>query len=366
MDEDNVSAHEEAQKKKHTVHKKPEHKESNKIPSEKKSGGNATAWTLGSIAVLLAILLVVSLFTHGFAGTNGQTKKTLTPDEVKAKAISTVQGLVQGQTVTVTSVVDAGDVYAIALEVGGQKYNSYATKDGTLLFPSSVDMSGTAKPAATQTATPPQPTSVPKTDKPTVELFVMSYCPYGTQAEKGILPAVRTLGDKIDFKVRFVYYAMHGEKEVYENLAQYCIQKEQPQVYDKYLACFLNASDEAGCLVQAGVDTAKLNTCKTAADAEFNVTKNWNDKSSWLSGQFPIMNFDYALNQKYGVQGSPTLVINGAQSNAGRDSASFLAGICAAFNTPPAECNTQLSSTSPGPGFGYDSTSAATAAGCGV
>ncbi len=210
------------------------------------------------------------------------------------------------------------------------------------------------------------PASIPKTGKPAVDLFVMSYCPFGTQAEKGILPVVRTLGDKIDFKVRFVYYAMHGEKEVYENLAQYCIQKEQPDKYLKYLACFLNASNESDCLNVAGVDTAKLDACKTASDSTFDVTKNWNDKSSWNNGQFPLFNTDSALNQKFGVQGSPTLVINGAQSNAGRDSASFLAGICAAFNTPPAECNTNLSSTPPGAGFGYDSVGAATAAGCGV
>jgi len=330
------------------------------------SAHKSTTWVLGTVAVLLAIALVVSIFTNGFGGK--PATKTLTPDQVKAKALTAVQSLVQGQTVTIDSVVDNGDVYALALNVGGQKFNSYATKDGKLLFPSGVDMNTVANTPSQQTATPPQhtPTSVPKTDKPTVELFVMAYCPYGTQAEKGILPAVRTLGDKIDFKVRFVYYAMHGQKEVYENLAQYCIQSEQPQVYEKYLACFLNASDQTGCITTTGVDKTKLDACTAAADTKFNVTANFNDKASWLSGQFPIMNFDYTLNQKYGVQGSPTLVINGVQSNAGRDSESFLKGICAAFNNAPAECNTQLSATPPGPGFGYDSTGSAQAAGCGV
>ncbi|MEM2131153.1 MAG: GILT family protein, partial [Candidatus Woesearchaeota archaeon] len=71
-----------------------------------------------------------------------------------------------------------------------------------------------------------------KKDKPEVQLFVMSHCPFGTQMEKGILPVVELLGNKIDFKVRFVYYAMHGEVEVKEQLRQYCIQKEQQ---DKYL-----------------------------------------------------------------------------------------------------------------------------------
>ncbi|MBU3941884.1 MAG: hypothetical protein KKF74_03150, partial [Nanoarchaeota archaeon] len=49
---------------------------------------------------------------------------------------------------------------------------------------------------------------MPKKDKPEVELFVMSHCPYGTQIEKGMLPVARLLGDKIDFNIRFCSYAM--------------------------------------------------------------------------------------------------------------------------------------------------------------
>ena len=66
-----------------------------------------------------------------------------------------------------------------------------------------------------------------KADKPKVELFVMSHCPYGTQAEKGMIPVVELLKDKISFEVKFVDYAMHGKKELDEQLRQYCIQKEQ-------------------------------------------------------------------------------------------------------------------------------------------
>jgi hypothetical protein len=173
--------------------------------------------------------------------------------------------------------------------------------------------------------------------------------------------------------VRFVYYSMHGEKEVKEELTQYCILSEQSDKYLKYLACFLNDSIGGGtedwsnkCIAQVGIDATQLASCKIADDTKFNVMKNFNDKASWLNGQFPKVDFDAALNTKYGVGGSPTLVINGVESNAGRDSASYLAGICAAFNNAPAECQTQLSAVAPGPGFGYDSVGSAQAAGCGV
>ena len=93
---------------------------------------------------------------------------------------------------------------------------------------------------------------------------------------------------------------------------------------------------------------------------------NYNDQTTWLNGRFPKFDVDAALNTKYGVGGSPTLIINGVQSNAGRDSASYLKAICAAFNTAPTECSTTLSSTQPGAGFGYDSVGSAQAAGCEV
>jgi len=49
----------------------------------------------------------------------------------------------------------------------------------------------------------------------------MSYCPYGTQIEKGILPVINALGNKIKFSLKFVDYAMHGKKEIDENSRQY-------------------------------------------------------------------------------------------------------------------------------------------------
>lgn len=368
--EEDMSESKKTKKKHHDAPKEyMEHKQHKQTNTYK-----TMTWVLGTLAIIFAVLFIISTATGGFGGGTPRTVagQTITSDEAKAKATTIIQGLVQGQTVTVSSVVDQGSIYALSIDVGGQKFNSYMTKDGKLLFPSAVDAAGTAAaPATGQTA--PQPTSVSKTDKPVVELFVMSHCPYGTQSEKGILSAVRTLGDKIDFKVKFVYYAMHGEKEVKEQLAQYCIQKDEPAKYLAYLACFLNdsagqGSDSASkaCIASTKIDTAKVDACKVTADKEFGIMANFNDQASWLSGRFPKFNTDLALNTKYAIQGSPTLVINGAQSNAGRDSASYLKGICAAFNNAPAECNTQLSATAPGPGFGYDSVGAANAAGCGI
>jgi glutaredoxin len=226
----------------------------------------------------------------------------------------------------------------------------YITKDGVSLFLSQpVD---TTEEIEIPTVQPAQQ-DIPKSDKPEVELFVMSYCPYGTQAEKGIIPAVRALGGNIDFKVRFVYYAMHGEKEVTEQTRQYCIQEEQNDKLLDYLACFLGDGESEPCLTEANIDTAKLDLCVEAADSEFEITANLEDEEKWLNGRYPKFNTDADLNSEYGVSGSPTLVINGNKVSSSRDSASYLATICSAFNEAPEACSEELSSATPSAGFGY-------------
>ena len=69
-----------------------------------------------------------------------------------------------------------------------------------------------------------------------------------------------------------------------------------------------------------------------------------------------MYNVDAELNTQYGIRGSPGLIINGVTSSAGRAPASYLAGICAAFNDSPKECSQTLSGEAPAPGFGWGET----------
>lgn len=204
----------------------------------------------------------------------------------------------------------------------------------------------------------------PKSDKPVAELFVMSYCPYGLQMEKAFLPVMELLKNKADMSVKFVSYAMHEKKEIDENTRQYCIQKEQAAKYIAYLKCFTGKDDYKACLNEAGVSEAKVNVCVAAADKAFGITAKYDDKASWLSGRFPIYPVHADLNDQYGVQGSPTLVINGAQIDVSRSPEAIKQTLCGAFNNPPAECSENLSTESAGPGFGT-SAGANTDASCG-
>lgn len=208
--------------------------------------------------------------------------------------------------------------------------------------------------------------NAPKSDRPAVELFVMSYCPYGLQMEKAYLPAMELLKNKADISVKFVSYAMHDLKELEENTRQYCIQSEQSDKFIPYLKCFTGKDDYKACLATAGVNEGKMNACVGATNQKYGIITKYNDQSTWLNGRFPVYPIHQDLNTQYGVQGSPTLVINGAQSEAGRTPEAVKQAICAAFNSPPSECQKTLDTAAPAPGFGATTGGNANAqAGCG-
>ncbi|MCK4650338.1 hypothetical protein KAT36_03845 [Candidatus Pacearchaeota archaeon] len=312
-------------------------------------------WTISTI--VLAVLLIATLLTGGLTGAS------ISPEEAGQNVLKFAKQ--QGANAELISTSDDGSLYEIVLSIDGQEVPVYVTKDGKTLVPQPIPI----EPKETATApSQPTPTNIPKSDKPVVEAFVMSHCPYGTQIEKGLLPVIEVLKDKIDFELKFVYYVMHpSQGEVQEQLNEYCIQKEQGDKFNSYLTCFLEAGDGPGCLDSTGIDKTKLETCTTATDKEFAIIENLNDKSKWMNGRFPQFNIHKADNEKYEVGGSPTLIINGVNAKVGRDSISLLNAICAAFENAPEECDTQFEAGQPTPGFGWSTTTSANnAAACGA
>jgi thiol-disulfide isomerase/thioredoxin len=216
----------------------------------------------------------------------------------------------------------------------------------------------------------PEPSTpeVPKSDKPKVELFVMSYCPFGLQMQKAYIPVMELLKDKAEMSVNFVSYIMHGKKEIDENMRQYCIQKEQNEKFTSYLKCFVVDGDYEKCLDEVGIDKVKLDSCINETDEQYNVTGMYNDKSTWSGGRFPMFPVEAELNSKYGVRGSPTLVINGKTVSVTRSPEAVKQTICSAFNEPPKECEQTLSSNTEQPGLGQmgaSSGSGSSGGGCG-
>ncbi len=113
--------------------------------------------------------------------------------------------------------------------------------------------------------------------KPQVELFVMSFCPFGVQAEEELLPFIGKYGDAVDFNLRFIanfaeeetsdtsderkFTSLHGEAEVIENLHQIAISQRYPDQFFDYLLCRAKHLESAWtqCAKKVGLDINRVN-----------------------------------------------------------------------------------------------------------
>ncbi|MDD5144898.1 MAG: hypothetical protein PHW72_02140 [Candidatus Pacebacteria bacterium] len=275
------------------------------------------------------------------------------PQEVAQKAIDYInEKILQGSgTASLVSVTEENNLYKIILKIGETEFSSYATKDGGMLFPEGYALEEGIVSDSEETVVIEN-----KRDVPDIKLFVMSYCPFGLQAQKIFTPVYELLEGKADMGVYFVDYIMHDKQEMDENLTQYCIQKEEKDKYADYLKCFTASGDSGNCRGVADINTAKLQNCVFETDRDFQVTSLFRNEETWLSGQYPQFNVQKELNDQYQVQGSPTIIINDQEVNVSpRTPEKFKKIVCQAFNNPPAECSQPLSEEVPSSGVGVNS-----------
>ncbi len=190
-------------------------------------------------------------------------------------------------------------------------------------------------------------------DKPQIDFFVMSYCPYGNQAEEAIEPVYQALKDAANFIPRFVVYSnyagggpnycideeskycsMHGVQEMREDIRERCVFENEGS--DKGFEFMLAMNDQCnyqnadtcyrGVATGLGIDADAIEQCLTE-----NAEKYAQE--------------DLELNQLLGVSGSPTVFVDGMQYNGERTPAGFQAALCAEFEDAPEACASSLSST---------------------
>jgi hypothetical protein len=99
-------------------------------------------------------------------------------------------------------------------------------------------------------------------------------------------------------------------------------------------------------LKEIGINENKLNSCYEKTDKEFKISENFSETG------YPPFNIHKDLNEKYGVRGSPTLIINDTLVNIERSPEKVKEAICNAFLNPPEECNQKLPEETASPGFG--------------
>jgi hypothetical protein len=314
--------------------------------------------------VTIIAIVVLAILIAGSYGYNVYRQKVdIGQEGVKAKVEKFLSENVPETAKTeVKEITKEGHLYTVNVSVNDQETPLYVTLDGKKMIIQGQGMLDLDQAPAVKEAQAPEKTEADvKSDVPVVDLFVMSYCPYGLQMERGVVPAIEALGSKIKFNLKFVDYTLHGPKEIVENVNQYCVQKVAPAKLGGYLKCFWADSKTAAagtlatsCMKTLGINATQIATCVKATNEQFKPTEK-------------AMGLDAAEAVKFGVQGSPTLVVNGTTVASGRDSASVLKAICSGFTTAPKECEKVLSATSPAAGFTDEALAGgASAAACGV
>lgn len=290
-------------------------------------------------------MLAIGVVLGNLISTGASPSISITAEQASEKTVAYINSALQGQAVAkIISINESSGLYSMDIDVGGKKYNSFITRDGRVLFPSGIMIDENPNSGANQNTVIP----IPKSDKPKAELFVMSFCPYGVQAETQIKPVVDLLGSKAEIKVRFIAQAgsdinsiqsLHGATEAREDLRQTCIQKNYPEKYWNYLSSF-----NSGCYPVYRNETA-LDSCwkSSAASAGINATKT---ESCVNTDALALIKADGQAVSAYGVSGSPTLIINGAAYGGARSSEDFKNAICSAFSNPPAECSQNVGTAS--------------------
>ena len=162
----------------------------------------------------------------------------------------------------------------------------------------------------------------------TLDLFVMSQCPYGVQAEDTIIPAVKALGDDVDFNIYYiaqdagngVFQSLHGTPEVLGNIAQLCVREHAEDKFLDFILC-QNKNYQAipqnwkQCAGELGIEISAIEACYDGDEGK------------------ALLSESVAVSNEYGAQGSPTIYVNGEEYTGSRDGLAITSALCQGINS---------------------------------
>ncbi len=307
---------------------------------------------------LVAIAITIFLFVNN----GSSTAKSIAQKSVDYLNKSILKD--SGQTASLTGYSEESGVIKINIKVGANTFESYATRDGKLLFPQALSMDSTKPtppPPPTSQNTNPQkqnPNNLAKVDSPLLEAYVVSRCPFGLQMMRAMDNAIANAPALANYiKIRYIGSlvngdgtSMHGQEEWKQNLREICIREEQPDKFWPYIACDMRQTgQETSCLTSEKVDVAKLNSCVS-------------DKNRGLA----YAKKDFDLSAKNNITGSPTLMLNGAQVSefdfGGRTSDAIKEIICASSKNQENFCSKKLNTDQAATSFSLTYAGAGTSA----
>lgn len=352
---------------------------SNDAKEEPMKVKRSTLWMIAT--VILAVLFVISIFTHGFRG--GVTGGVVVEEGNENSFIFMNSDVC-------TAACDEMEPVAkeIALKTGLRfskaKYSQpvpipgyVLIKDGKLTIAGINDKGSFIQEMCTATnneeickqaekakeeALKGKCENFAKEKTPRFKMFVMSFCPYGQKAMELVEPAVKDLGSTINFEPHYVVYdkstyagredsfcaqdvcSMHGIPELHEDMRQKCVWKYDKENYWSYLNCInsnCNSRDVDECWKKCSdklTDADKIEKCQKEEGVE-------------------LMRLEKEEMAKFGVSGSESLILNSERLEMRDyrwDPNKLKNLICCGFEDKPEICKTTIkgASESSGPAAG--------------
>jgi thioredoxin 1 len=203
-----------------------------------------------------------------------------------------------------------------------------------------------AKAAARPKLTPEQAcANMTKSDKPLLEAFVVSQCPFGLQVQRIMAEIVSNSSLAEDYlKVRYIgsvsnntITSMHGDKEAQENLRQICIREEQSGKYWDYVRCYMREGKSAECQNSISLDIKKLDSCTNESGRGLVYAQK-----------------DFDLANRFEITGSPTMLMNdeivkesnfATNTTNGRSPEALKELLCCGFKEETSFCSLQMNTS---------------------
>ena len=286
-------------------------------------------WVVSTFVLGFLVVLFVagSLFNFSLTG------NAVSSADIGKLAVDFANNNLLSTAGTLDSVKKVSGVYQVNMKVSDEVVSLYFTKDGKW-----ISQGGSLYSIAGEEETGTETTTeVPKTDKPSVGLYIWSYCPYGVTALTPFAEVATLLEKYADFNV-YLYYAGHGEHEVQQNKIQACIQELGYDKYWEYAETFASqiytkCSGNISCDLKES--TALMKSLGINSDVVLSCVES--------QGEALVAEHSAAASS-VGVTGSPSLVINGVIVSASRTAEAYKTAVCSAFNNAPSECSETLSS----------------------
>ncbi len=184
-------------------------------------------------------------------------------------------------------------------------------------------------------------------NKVKVAMYIMSKCPYGARAVIGFTPALKQIGDRIDFDLEYIadkvpegkkcrggrpsyknFCSLHGPPEAKGNIIQLCVRKHYPKM--SHWLAFLECQNKSwrtipngweACAKQANLDVAQLKSCYEGAEG------------------LALLDASTKKAKAAHASGSPTIYFAGKKYSGGRSGKDFLRGVCSHLTgQKPAAC----------------------------